>query len=113
VIFEALSDAATHGELLLVDGGMAHWHLCVRGPTRGQLTIREILVLPERRSQGIGSAMLSALEQVRGARYLQAVCPADLPAGAWYCRRGFTESHRRESRTGRPLVVFRKWLQHG
>ncbi len=110
MIFEALNDAATRGDLLLVEGGLCHYHLIRRGPMAGQVTIREILVLPDRRGQGIGSAMLAQLEQVPGATSLYAVCPADLPAVDWYRRRGFTESHRRESRTGRPLVCFVKWL---
>ena len=39
MIFETLYESAQRGELLLVNGGMCHWHL----RRDGQLTIREII----------------------------------------------------------------------
>lgn len=42
MIFETLCESAKRDELILVDGGFCHWHL----RRDGQLTIREIIVLP-------------------------------------------------------------------
>lgn len=45
MIFETLNESNERGELLLVNGGMCHYHL----RRDGQLTIREIIVWKERR----------------------------------------------------------------
>lgn len=85
MIFNALHEAAQRRELILVDGGMCHFHL----RRDGVLTIREILVLPSRQGQGIGRAMLDQLRAVPGARLIRAKCPDDLPANRWYAAMGF------------------------
>lgn len=85
MIFNALYDAARRSELILVDGGMCHWHL----RRDGVLTIREIIVLPGRQGQGIGTAMLAQLRAVPGAKAIRAKCPGGLPANAWYRAMGF------------------------
>jgi len=103
MIFEALSASAERGELLLVDGGLCHYHL----RRDGQLTIREILVLPERRSQGIGTAMLDQLRRVPGAVCLFAKCPEDLLANEWYAARGFEDRGIEVTRSGRRLRLWR------
>ena len=103
MIFEALSESAECGELILVDGGLCHWHL----RRDGQLTIREILVLPDRRGQGIGIAMLAQLRQTPGALSLFAKCPANLPANGWYERMGFGREGIETTRTGRELNLWR------
>jgi hypothetical protein len=50
MIFVALEEAASKGQLLLIDGGMCRFHKRKDGVT----VIREIIVLPTRRKQGVG-----------------------------------------------------------
>lgn len=108
MIFETLNESADRGELLLVDGGLCHWHL----RRDGQLTIREILVLPGRRGQGVGTAMLKQLKGVAGATSLFAKCPANLPANKWYKHCGFTLEGTETTMTGRCLRLWRLNLEH-
>ena len=103
MIFETLHDSAERGELILVDGGLCHWHL----RRNGQLTIREIIVLPERQRQGIGSAILDTLKQVTGATSIAAKCPANLTANDWYQRRGFVAEGTETTKTGRTINLWR------
>ena len=103
MIFETLSKAARQGELILVDGGFCHWHL----RRDRQITIREIIVLPECRGQGIGTAMLETLKVVPNATSIFAKCPYDLPANDWYHRQGFTDEGVETTRTGRRLRLWR------
>lgn len=99
MIFKTLYESAQRGELLLVDGGMCHWHL----RRDGQLTIREIIsTLP-----GAGSEMLNALRQTPGTTSLFAKCPGDLAANDWYARRGFTDVGRETTKSGRELRLWR------
>jgi len=102
MIFEALNNAAERGELILVDGGLCHYHL----RRDGQLTIREIIVLPERQCQGIGTSILDQLRSVPGARCILAKCPSDLSANKWYQARGFECVRTEETRTGREIIVW-------
>ena len=102
MIFEALYDAARRGELLLIDGGLCHWHL----RRDGQITIREIISL----RPGAGSEMLAWLKQVEEATSIFAKCPADLPANGWWARRGFTCEGEETTRTGRRLKLWRLCL---
>ena len=102
MIFEILNNAAENGKLILVDGGLCHWHL----RKDGQITIREIIVLPEKRGQGIGTTMLKQLKQVAGATSIFAKCPVDLEANRWYQKMGFQNEGTETTRTGRKL---RKW----
>lgn len=85
MIFESLYKSAEDGELLLTTGGLCRWHL----RQDGQLTIREILVLPHMRRTGIGKAMLIFLKARDGATSIFAKCPADLDANYWYEKMGF------------------------
>jgi len=103
VIFEPLMESAKRGELILVDGGFCHWHL----RRDGQVTIREIIVLPEQRGHGIGTAMLEQLKRTPGASSIFAKCPADLPANAWYAARGFKNEGTEKTRSGRELKQWR------
>jgi len=103
MIFETLSASSERGELILVDGGLCHWHL----RRDRQLTIREILVLPERRGQGVGAAILEQLKQTPGAVALFAKCPANLAANGWYERMGFECEGTETTRTGRELRLWR------
>jgi hypothetical protein len=102
MIFEALHEASKRGELLLIDGGLCHWHL----RRDRQLTILEIIST----KPGAGSAMLARLKETPGATSLFAKCPADLAANAWYARRGFTCEGTETTRTGRELRLWRLQL---
>lgn len=102
MIFNALNDAAQRGELILMGGGMCHYHL----RKDGILTIREIIVLPELRGMGIGRAMIFMLKTVPGARVIRAKCPADLPANGWYVAMGFKAVDVDQTRSGGRLVVW-------
>lgn len=89
MIFETLYESSKRGELLLIDGGFCHWHLCKRDdPKRkikaNQITIREIIST----RPGAGSEMLSRLKATPGATSLFARCPADLEANGWYAKHG-------------------------
>lgn len=99
MIFNTLYESSQRGELLLISGGFCHWHLC----RNRQLTIREII---SQRS-GAGQEMLRFLCAVPGATSLFAKCPAELPANAWYERRGFVLEGEEVTRGGRALKLWR------
>lgn len=102
MIFETLFESSQRGELLLIEGGMCHWHL----RRDGQLTIREIIST----RPGAGAEIVARLRVVPGATSLFAKCPADLPANAWYTRRGFVCEGEEVTRTGRVLKLWRMLL---
>jgi len=106
MIFEPLMESAGRGELILADGGFCHWHL----RRDGQLTIREIIVLPGQQRGGIGTAMLERLKDTPGAMCIFAKCPADLPANGWYAARGFADEGTETTRSGRELRLWRMSL---
>lgn len=95
MIFDALLEAREAGELLLIDGGMCRWHLrkdhC--------LTIYEILST----RPGAGSEMLRKLQAVP-AKEIRVRCPADLPALAWWRRKGFEVTGHTRSPSGRVSI---------
>lgn len=94
MIFETLHESAIKGELLLVSGGYCRWHR-----RRDSVTvIYEIISL----RPGAGQEMLGKLE-----RPIQAKCPTDLAANAWYARRGFTLIGTEQARSERVLNVWR------
>lgn len=102
MIFETLWESAQRGELLLIDGGMCHWHL----RRDKQITIREIISI----RRGAGSEMLGLLRQfgeVVGATSIFAKCPADLDANGWYARRGFVDEGTEVTKSGRVLRLWR------
>lgn len=99
MIFEALHEAATRGELLLIDGGFCHWHL----RRDGVLTIREIIST----RPGAGRNMLATLRQTPGAIAIVAKCPVDLPANEWYQKRSFMLHSTEITRTGRAVNIWR------
>lgn len=103
MLFEALYGAAQRGELLLVDGGMCHYHL----RQDGQLTIREIIVLPDYQRRGIGRRMLATLAVVSGAESVFAKVPSDLEANGWYEHMGFECEGTETTRTGRKVNLWR------
>ena len=103
MIFESLSAAAEAGELLLVDGGMCHFHR----RRDGQVTIREIIVLPGHRRRGIGRQLVEQASQ--GGSSIVARCPADLEAGnAFWGALGFGIQYTEKTRAGRTINVWQK-----
>jgi hypothetical protein len=102
MIFNTLYEAAQRGELLLVDGGMCHWHL----RRDGQLTIREIIST----RPGAGTEMLNRLKRIPGARSIFAKCPADLPSIDWYIKKGFCLASVETSKSGRVIHGYRLGL---
>ncbi len=106
MIFETLNESNKRGELLLVQGGMCHFHL----RRDGQLTIREIIVQKGHQRHGIGRNMLQKLEMLaldEGATSIFAKCPAELPANGWYARLGFALEGTETTRSGRTLNLWR------
>mgnify|MGYP001004279681 CR=1 FL=1 len=105
MIFETLNESNERGELLLVDGGMCHWHL----RRDGQLTIREIIVDRHRQRMGIGEMMLHRLVATSPDRATSvfAKCPAELPANGWYEKMGFNLEGTETTRSGRTLNLWR------
>lgn len=99
MIFETLFESAQRGELMLVDGGLCHWHL----RRDGQLTIREIIST----RPGAGSEMLEKLKRTPGAVSILAKCPVDLAANDWYQRREFELESQESTKSGRRLNVWR------
>lgn len=102
MIFNALMEAVSRGELILVDGGLCHFHR----RRDGVVTIREIIVLPESQRLGIGRAMIDEVVRRTAPVALCARCPADLPANAWYERMGFEKTHQFRSRSGREVIEW-------
>jgi len=85
VIFQTLLESAERGELLLVNGGMCRYHR----RQDGQCTIREILVLPERRCQGIGRRLVEAVRSLAEPQCLVVRCPGNLESNGFWERMGF------------------------
>lgn len=98
MIFETLWKSAQHGELMLIDGGMCHWHL----RRDGVLTIHEIIAT----RPGAGSEMLTALLQVPRAHSITAKCPCDLASNNWYRKKGFQHMRTEKTKTGRDMNVW-------
>ena len=99
MIFETLWESAQRNELVLVEGGLCRWHL----RKDGQITIREIIVLPERQGQGIGTEFLTKLRQIESAKSIYSKCPADLAANNWYQSKGFYLVGTEKTKTGRRM----------
>ena len=100
MIFESLNDAATRGELLLVDGGLCHFHR----RRNGQVTIREIIVQVGSRHKGIGWQLVRDASQ--GASRVVAKCPDDLPSNGFWQRIGFVLESVETTKTGRIINVW-------
>lgn len=108
MIFETLNESNERGELLLVNGGMCHFHL----RRDGQLTIREIIVEKRHQGHGIGGAMIGRLMlDHRSATSLFAKCPAELPSNGWYEHLGFVLEGTETTRSGRVLNLWRLPLE--
>lgn len=104
MIFNSLMEAIERNELILVAGGMCHYHL----RRDGQLTILEIIVLPQAEGSGVAYAILNQLKAKNPASIF-AKCPVDLErANGWYLRQGFTLERVEFTRTGRVLNCWRR-----
>jgi len=109
MIFNSLMEAIGRNELILIDGGMCHYHL----RRDGQLTILEIIVLPQAGGRGAAYAILSQLQALNPASIF-AKCPVDLErANGWYLRQGFALERVEFTKTGRVLNCWRLNLQAG
>lgn len=87
MIFVALHESASKGELLLVDDGMCRFHR----RRDGSVTVREILVLPHRQRKGIGRAMLTEVLARANGHIVRARCPLSCESGnAFWAKMGFT-----------------------
>ncbi|MDE2102922.1 MAG: GNAT family N-acetyltransferase [Patescibacteria group bacterium] len=87
MIFAALNEAAEKGELLLVDGGMARYHL----RKDGWVVIRELIVLPVWRRRGIGKKLVETII-ARHRAPVRARCPCDYQANQFWKAMGFNLS---------------------
>jgi ribosomal protein S18 acetylase RimI-like enzyme len=86
--FSIFYEAAEHQHLMLVDGGLCHWTQRKKDKV---VVIYEIIILPEKQGQGIGTRILDELKKVKGATAIFAKCPSNLPANKWYKSKGFEE----------------------
>lgn len=100
--FERLYEAFNKDELLLIDGGMCHWHL----RNDGQLTIREIFST----RSGAGKEMLSILLS-KNPKSIVAKCPTDLESNKWYMKNGFVLVNTEATKTGRTVNTWKIELE--
>jgi len=89
MIFAALNEAADHGELLLVAGGLCRFHR----RRDGTVTLRELLVLPECRRQGIGRSLVEAVVHRHPGARLLARCPVSYASNGFWPKVGFRLLH--------------------
>jgi len=85
MIFAALNEAAERGELLLSEDGLCRFHR----RRDGRVTIREIVVLPDRRRQGTGRALVERVASRCPGAVIVARCPTCYPANGFWPRVGF------------------------
>jgi ribosomal protein S18 acetylase RimI-like enzyme len=103
----SLLESVARKELLvaLLEGrpvGFTRFHHTRRRYT----TLQEIATLPSARRQGVGRALVGALEgesRRAGSRLIRLSCPADLPANAFYRALGFRPG---QSRPGKARPLF-------
>ena len=85
MIFAALLEAAERGELILAPGGMCRFHR----RRDGVVVIREIIVLPERRREGIGRILIQEIRSRHPGADLVARCPEEYEANKFWEAMGF------------------------
>lgn len=104
--FNHLYESAKRDELILIDGGMCHYHV----RRDGQLTIREVISL----RPGAGTEMLEMLKEIGIKKKLNSIfakCPEHLESNDWYHRRGFAFEGAEVTRSGGKVNHWRltKW----
>jgi GNAT superfamily N-acetyltransferase len=85
MIFAALDEAASKGELLLVQDGLCRYHL----RRDGVVVVRELLVLPFRRRTGLGSRLVAAVRGAHPGAPIEAKCPAESESNGFWKALGF------------------------
>lgn len=112
VLRPALEKAITDQELLVAEAeelivGFVHYH----HRQDLQTTLYHIAVREERRSQGIGRALIEALSiesSKRGRHQILLKCPKNLTANSFYANTGFSLTHAERGKK-RELNV---WVTH-
>lgn len=106
MIFLALYEAAKKKELILIDGGLCHYHY----RKDGQITIGEIIST----RPGAGREMLQSLKDIaaeKKAWCIFAKCPTTLEANVWYKKRGFTHEGQESLKSGSTVELWRLILR--
>lgn len=85
MIFPALMEAASRGELFLVAGGMCRFHK----RRDGVVIIREVIVLPTHRRAGIGRSLVEGVRAIHPGAVLLAKCPAAYESNEFWRAIGF------------------------
>lgn len=110
----SLTRAVARDELIVACVGPSLVGFCQCYRRRdGVAAIYHVAVIPERRGQGIGRALLAAIDGALGARDAGTVrlkCPQDLPANAFYASIGFRLATIETGR-GRPLNVWERRIE--
>ncbi len=93
VLLPSLHEQIERGEMLVAEQkGMVIGFVDYHRRRDGQVTLYHIAVAPAVQRQGVGRALLAALEVVArasGAWRILLKCPVDLPANAFYQHYGF------------------------
>ncbi len=96
VLRPSLAAAITQGEIIIAADaggqllGLVHFH----HRRDAQTTLYHLVVHERARSQGLGRALIDALQAdgIRhGKGYIQLKCPVELPANVFYARAGFAQ----------------------
>jgi GNAT superfamily N-acetyltransferase len=103
--FSELWASAQKKRLILVDGGMCRFNF----RRDLVLVIYDIIVLPERQGEGIGSRILKYLETLRPIA-IEAKCPENLESNKWYAAKGFTKVHTEQGKKWK-IYTWRKVLR--
>lgn len=99
--FELLFQAKKNESLLLIDGGICHYHF----RRDGQCTIRVLIST----KPGSGSKLFATVlrrAKEKNMSSIVAACPADLESNNWYRKKGFNLFSTKTSKTGRALNVW-------
>lgn len=87
MIYQALSEAAERGELILVAGGLCRFHR----RRDGVVTIREVIVLPLLRRSGLGRFMVESVRGKHPGATLRCKCPASSPSNLFWAALGWSD----------------------